>query len=80
MSNELIIYIATLVLTFCLIYIPIRKYGLTSTLFKNVFFIIVIIYCLIQLIPEIQSIFLIPYFVYSNIFDYIKTGKLLPIG
>lgn len=80
MNSEIIVYITTLICTFCLFYIPIKKYGLTCDLLTNILYIIVIIYCLTKLVPEIKMLFILPYFMYSNIFDYIKTGKLLPLG
>jgi len=80
MNSEIIVYIITLICTFFLIYIPIKKYGLSSDLFIKCFYVLIIFYCLIQLIPEIKFIFFLPYSVYSNIFEYIKTGQLLPIG
>ncbi len=73
LNNELIIYLFVLLTTFFLFYYLVTKIGFTDQLFK----IFLLIYSIYLLFPEI---FILHYFVFSNIIEFIKSGDLLSIG
>lgn len=79
-TSEVFTYIFVLTCTFYLFYTLIKKYGIGLILLKNIFYASIIIYVLTLMFPEIKFIFVIPYFVYYNIFNFIKTGDILPFG